>query len=164
MKSLIFTIALVLCFGTGSFAQGQGHFGGPPSGGPSSDHTPHNVGAARDSHSNTGNTSAGDHGPRTAATQIGDHPALASKLQAMLPPGTNIQTAAAGFRNLGQFVAAVHVSKNLNIPFDQLKSKMIDGKMSLGDAVHALKPQLSTDSAKAEAKKAETEAKEDTKS
>ena len=81
----------------------------------------------------------------------------------MLPPGTNLDTAASGFRNLGQFVAAVHVAHNLSIPFDQLKSKMVGGKMSLGDAVHALKPEMTTDSAKAEAKKAEAEAQQETK-
>jgi hypothetical protein len=38
-------------------------------------------------------------------------------------------------------VAAVHVSHNLGIPFDQLKAKMIGPpKESLGKAIHALKP------------------------
>jgi hypothetical protein len=32
---------------------------------------------------------------------------------------------AQGFKNLGQLVAAVHVSHNFYIPFDQLKAKMI---------------------------------------
>src|SRR5262249_35123334 len=32
--------------------------------------------------------------------------------------------AAYGFKNLGQFVAATNVAKNLGIPFDQLKLKM----------------------------------------
>ena len=48
-------------------------------------------------------------------------------------------TAAAGFRNLGQFVAAVNVSNNLGIPFLQLKSLMVDRGMSLGQAIQQAK-------------------------
>ena|SRR5579859_3854289 len=84
---------------------------------------------------------------------------LAGKLQSLLPPGTNLQTAASGFKNLGQFVAAVHVSHNLGIPFDQLKAKMLGPpSMSLGKAIQALKP---TANAKAELKKAEHQAHQD---
>jgi len=81
----------------------------------------------------------------------------------MLPAGTDIQTAASGFKTLGQFVAAVHVSKNLNIPWDQLRGAMVTNHKSLGDAIHELKPELSTTAAKTEAKKAEDEAKDETK-
>jgi hypothetical protein len=65
--------------------------------------------------------------------------ALASKLASRLPAGTDVTAAAAGFRNLGQFVAAVNVSNNLGIPFAQLKTKMtVEGK-SLGQSIQALK-------------------------
>jgi len=84
---------------------------------------------------------------------------LSSKLQSLLPAGANLQTAAQGFKNLGQFVAAVHVSHNLGIPFDQLKSKMLGPPPeSLGKAIHDLKP---TANAKAELKKAEHQAQQD---
>ena len=43
--------------------------------------------------------------------------------------------ASAGFKNLGQFVAAVNVSNNLGIPFSQLKTKMVDDGMSLGQSI-----------------------------
>lgn len=82
---------------------------------------------------------------------------LSSNLQSLLPEGTNLQQAADGFKNLGQFVAAAHVSKNLGIPFDDLKTKMIGGD-SLGKAIHELKPDAN---AKAEAKKAKKQAKQD---
>jgi hypothetical protein len=65
---------------------------------------------------------------------------LASKLQSRLPAGTDLNTAAAGFRNLGQFVAAVNVSNNLGIPFAQLKTRMVDQKMSLGQAIQDARP------------------------
>ena len=65
---------------------------------------------------------------------------LAAKLTTRLPAGTDLMTASAGFRNLGQFVAAVNVSSNLGIPFDQLKTKMVTDGKSLGQSIQALKP------------------------
>jgi hypothetical protein len=81
---------------------------------------------------------------------------LSSKLSSLLPAGTDLQAAAAGFRNLGQFVAAVHVSHNLDIPFDQLKctelattaacpGMAVPSKGShLGQAIQTLKPAMSS--------------------
>lgn len=65
---------------------------------------------------------------------------LASKLQSRLPAGTNLTLAASGFRNLGQFVAAVNVSNNLGIPFAELKTRMVDQGMSLGQAMQDARP------------------------
>jgi hypothetical protein len=65
---------------------------------------------------------------------------LASKLQSRLPAGTNLTVASSGFRNLGQFVAAVNVSNNLGIPFAQLKTRMVDQGMSLGQAIQDARP------------------------
>jgi hypothetical protein len=81
---------------------------------------------------------------------------LQSKLQSRLPAGTNMMEAADGFRNLGQFVAAVNVSKNLDIPFDKLKADMVTKKMSLGQSIQDLRP--STSSATVEAQHAEYDA------
>jgi len=84
---------------------------------------------------------------------------LSSKLQSLLPAGTNVQQAAAGFKNLGQFIAAVHVSHNLGIPFDELKAKMTGPNAeSLGKAIQQLKPEAD---AKEEAKRANKQAKQD---
>ncbi len=47
---------------------------------------------------------------------------------------------AAGFKNQGQFVASVHVSENLGINFTDLKLLMVDKDLSLGQAIHQLKP------------------------
>jgi hypothetical protein len=65
---------------------------------------------------------------------------LASKLQSRLPAGTNLMLASEGFRNLGQFVAAVNVSNNLGIPFAELKTRMVDRGMSLGQAIQDARP------------------------
>jgi hypothetical protein len=48
---------------------------------------------------------------------------LTTSLTALGYKGTVFQ-AAYGFKNLGQFVAATNVSKNLGIPFDKLKMQM----------------------------------------
>ena len=65
---------------------------------------------------------------------------LAAKVASRLPAGTDLMTAAAGFKNLGQFVAAANVSNNLQIPFAELKAKMVTGGMSLGQAIQAVRP------------------------
>ena len=36
-----------------------------------------------------------------------------------------LESASAGFKNQGQFLAALHVSQNLNIPFADLKTAML---------------------------------------
>jgi hypothetical protein len=81
---------------------------------------------------------------------------LAAKLTSRLPEGTDLMLAAAGFRNLGQFVAAVNVSSNLKIPFAQLKTKMVTDDLSLGQAIQALRP---TTSATIETQRAEYDAR-----
>lgn len=98
-------------------------------------------------------------GHSSVSQKLASNTKLASKLQGLLPPGTDLQTAATGFKNLGQFVAAVHVSHNLGIPFDQLKAKMLGPpSMSLGKAIQALQPAAN---AKTETQKAESEAHQD---
>jgi len=59
------------------------------------------------------------------------------------------------------FNARFHGTKNLNIPFDQLKTRMTgDDAMSLGQAIKELRPEMDDNAAKNEAKKAEKQAKE----
>jgi len=81
---------------------------------------------------------------------------LAAKLTSRLPEGTDLMLASAGFRNLGQFVAAVNVSNNLKIPFAQLKTKMVTDGLSLGQAIQTLRP---TSSATIETQRAEYDAR-----
>jgi len=80
---------------------------------------------------------------------------LADKVASRLPDGTDLMTAAADFRNLGQFVAAVNVSNNLGIPFTDLKNAMVEDHLSLGQAIHELRPAANST---LEANRAETEA------
>jgi hypothetical protein len=100
-------------------------------------------------------------GSKSAGDLLTQNTNLSSRLTTLLPEGTNLQEAAQGFKNLGQFVAAVHVSKNLGVPFEDLKVKLtgLDSE-KLGKAIHELKPDVN---AKAEAKKANKQAKQDIK-
>ncbi len=96
---------------------------------------------------------------KTAAQILAHNNQLSSRLASLLPAGMNVQTAAAGFRNLGQFIAAVHVSHNLGIPFLALKDKMLGPpSMSLGKAIHTLRPAAN---AKSALRKADGEARRD---
>ena len=70
--------------------------------------------------------------------------------------GTNVVSAASGFRNLGQFVAAVNVSRNLGIPFTQLKADMVTKHMSLGQSIQALRPSANST---VEVERAQTQAR-----
>jgi hypothetical protein len=80
---------------------------------------------------------------------------LASKLQSRLP-GMDLNSAAAGFRNLGQFVAAVNVSNNLGLDFPTLKTAMVTDGKSLGQAIQSQKG--TTVDATQEAQRAQTDA------
>jgi hypothetical protein len=97
---------------------------------------------------------------------------LADKISSLT--GQPATDACSGFKNLGQCVAAAHVSKNLGISFDCLKDDMTgtaptdpkscpagtgsNGKMSLGKAIQTLDPKADQ---KSESKKAQSEAQHD---
>ena len=80
----------------------------------------------RSNHANTDN----GHGPKaedwqTKLNERFDDPNDAkfhARMVSLLPQGMDLKTAESGFKNRGQFIAALHVSENLNIPFDQLKA------------------------------------------
>jgi hypothetical protein len=85
--------------------------------------------------------------PKTGEAPIGKsvlakNPKLVARLQAMLPPGMTVEQAALGFKNQGQFIAAVNVAHNHGISFVDLKTRMVDGGLSLGQAIQQLKPAL----------------------
>jgi hypothetical protein len=69
---------------------------------------------------------------------------LASKLEGRLPEGTDLMKAAYGFKNLGQFVAAVNVSDNHGFKFTELKKLMVVEGYSLGQAMQKLKADANT--------------------
>jgi hypothetical protein len=96
-------------------------------------------------HMMSGGWSMHQHGgapmPSLPPERVGEYKTLAGNLTKKLPPGTDLKSAASGFRNLGDFVAAVHVSNNLKVPFADVKARMMNGG-SLGTAIAALKPEV----------------------
>ena len=161
MKCKLFLAVLALS----SFALAQ--HGGRPAGA--------GAGAGMGSSTGHGNTMGSDmsagHGPngsmgssgsmanasgKTASDLLTQNTKLSSNLEKLLPQGMTAQDACSGFKNLGQCVAAIHVSHNLDIPFADLKSKTTgSGSVSLGKAIETLKP--GTDG-KAESKKGQKQA------
>ena len=66
---------------------------------------------------------AGSTGRPTVSDQLTRNTNLLSRLQTLFPKDADLSKEADGFRNLGQFVAAAHVSHNLDIPWTDLKAK-----------------------------------------
>jgi len=152
--TLIFVSSSFLYLSTAAFAQGRGSI-------PATSHVDHDRDVSHDgSHPKT---EGHDHNEAHFEARIERNPQLKSKLESMLPAGEDLKTAASGFKNEGQFIAALHVSKNLGIPFDQLKTKMMGSNppLSLGQAIHALKPTMPEKDVDKETDKAEKEAKAD---
>jgi hypothetical protein len=139
----------------GNPGMGQGQMGNRPMNGPGLEQPGMNRGLE-----NTTN------GPmtqqKTPSQLLAENTKLSKKLQNLLPADEKVQDAASGFKNLGEFVAAVHVAHNLNIPFDQFKNKVTIGD-SLGKAVHALNPKLNHKEIMSQVKKGKQQAKEDIK-
>jgi len=96
--------------------------------------------------------------PNPIATKIAAKPQLNAKVASMLPQGMTLQQASMGFKNQGQFIAALHVSRNLGIPFTALKADMVDKHLSLGQSIQDLRP---TAHATDEARKAQHAADHD---
>jgi hypothetical protein len=185
MKNLLTLLVSVsvVAFMSGASASAQK---GPGGGAGPSISQGHGGGHGADSHG------ADSHGPKTGTdvkggdrgshadwekkfdSRMQNDPAFAKKINSLLPTGMDAKTAEMGFENRGQFIAALHVSRNLGIPFDQLKAKMTgitvgaNGQTtqskpeSLGKAIHDLKPTLTADQVKDAVKKADQEASEDT--
>jgi hypothetical protein len=106
------------------------------------------------------------------AQKISSNRGLQPKVSALLPTGMTLNQASLGFKNQGQFLAALHVSRNLGIPFADLKTAMTGVRpattgttggttagttggtttgtttspttLSLGQAIHKLRPSADT--------------------
>jgi hypothetical protein len=151
LKTAQFYLALLILtvFATSSFA-GQGHGqGGRPGGAPSNPGIPHQP-------SNPGGRGHSEsHHPGNPVVGIDNHGKSSPGSGNAGGNGVN-RADAKGFRNYGQYVAAQHVSENLGIPFGELKAKMTGtAAVSLGKAIHQLRPDLRDSEVKAESKKAE---------
>ena len=125
---------------------------------------PAHAGAGRPAHAaaNGGSQVPPGHAKRTGVTPtttdgvapppaMPKNPKLAARLEAMLPPGMTLAQAAEGFRNQGQLIAAIQVSNNLGIPFEDLKTSMVVDGRRLGQSIQQLRPGVAADAEAARA-------------
>lgn len=94
-----------------------------------------------------------------ASLTAGTHTAAAqnTRLAALVPAGLSPEEACRGLRDLGACSAVLHVSQNLNIPYLELKYRVLAGQ-SLPVAIHALVPSVDS---RREAARAEKQAAAD---
>ena len=158
-RSSMWTIALAATtvLTTAVWAQhggGAGGHGGPPS-----------VAAHGQSHADeTASTKDADKDSDRSAdleSRLASNSKLSSRLQSLLPLNMNLQTAASGFKSQGQFIAALHVSHNLNISFEQLKMYITKKNDSLGAAIRNSRQDLDSKTVNSSVKLAERQAKDD---
>ena len=153
-KAMIFSITflVVLCLAATPASAQRGKPSTPPSGG-----------MGHSAASNNGTAAHGDHAVSSSSTASGSKASeiltkntkLSSKISTLT--GMDAKTACTGFKNLGQCVAAAHVSKNLGISFTDLRTKMMAGG-SLGKSIQAMDPQADSKTA---VKKAQKQAHDD---
>ncbi len=93
---------------------------------------------------------------RVAAKVVSDSE-LSSRVSMLLPPGSNVSSAATGFHDENQFVATAQASHNLNVPFEDMKDRVTAGQ-SLSDAIQGMKPGMSEPEARASAQTATSQA------
>lgn len=154
----------VLLYAAAALAQG-GH-GGATGGGMGHE-------MASSNHGRINGLSLGSAHGKTADQILSKNTQLASKISKLT--GQPATQACSGFNNLGQCVAAAHVSKNLGISFACAKSDMTGiaptqgttcpagtgtKSMSLGKTIQSLDPKANQ---KAESRKGETQAASDLK-
>jgi hypothetical protein len=188
-KSMTFLLSLgVVAYSSGAFVYGQGKAVGRTSL-PTVSQT-HGQSGTRPVKTTSG-PSAETKGQPTKTTwetklsqRFESDTAFRTRMENLLPEGMSLETAQSGFKNRGQFIAALHVSQNLGIAFDQLKEKMTgipatpdtttttsttstttttttetnSEPMSLGKAIQELKPTLTSTEVTVEVKKAEKQA------
>ncbi|MDQ3349816.1 MAG: hypothetical protein M3545_17865 [Acidobacteriota bacterium] len=65
---------------------------------------------------------------------------LAQAVLSRLPAGADLMAASAGFGDVGQFVAAVSASRTLEIPFGELRRRMVGDRMPLLLAIQDMRP------------------------
>jgi hypothetical protein len=115
-KILALSVSTAIAFSFApAFAQhGHGAGGGMGMGGVNRANTSHAAGS-------TGTAAAATHG-KTMDQLLTKNTKLSGKIASLT--GESAQQACGGFKNLGQCVAAAHVSKNLGVSFACLKSDM----------------------------------------
>jgi hypothetical protein len=167
-QSIILWVAFTQLFAAGSgtlLAQkGLGRMGGPGPGATLPPTTGKSRASSRETAPSSGAASARTMSSTSTSVsaRLTNDTALSTRIQPLLPAGSTVAAASAGFRNQGEFIAALHVSRNLNIPFDQLKAKLTGNNAeSMGQAIHDLRPELSRSAVKRDVHTADRQADQD---
>jgi hypothetical protein len=129
---------------------------------------------ARESHSGAQNSGTHSAAGANFAARLANNQTLSARLLPLLPSGfcattcatADLVKAAMGFRNQGQFIAALHVAKNLNLTAPQLTQLLADmtakgDRDSLGQALHEVDTALDAQTIKTDVTLARQEAKTD---
>ena len=176
-KTYVFVLAVaVALYCAPAFAQ-HGHAPADPSGMGSANsmngasHANSNANGANSNSANSSGGAAAATKGKTMDQLLTQNTKLSDKISSLT--GESAQQSCTGFKNLGQCVAAAHVSKNLGINFDCLRSDMTGAapattsscpagtgskSMSLGKSIQTLSPK--TDS-KTATKKGQQQANQD---
>ncbi len=157
MKFVIMLVVTIFALGTVSItAQGRGNGQARKTASPKPAKTQTRTvkAEARAAKAETRAARAETKAARTQTKAAKTNPNQEAQVLAKLPPGTNIQDASQGFKNRGQFIAAVNASNNHSIPFDELKARMTGipagatvpttAPMSLGQALQSFKVTTTT--------------------
>lgn len=146
--------------GSGTAGEGRGNGGHPNNAGKSNGNGghPNNAGEDRGNANGRGDTDNDQdtpgRGPRRGGSDKEQrasfvakmNPQQRARLEAMLPSGVTLEQAADGFRNKGQFIAALQESQNHHVSFVDLKAQMTgDNPLSLGQAMRKLAVQTEED-------------------
>ncbi|HEX4999189.1 MAG TPA: hypothetical protein VFY29_13260 [Terriglobia bacterium] len=148
MKGIRFgAVVVALLVGSSAFAmQGRGRGGGAPGG----------IGGS----SNSGRGGSRGNAPASLPSNPGarstnrGNSSSAGKSEEHKPDSAGPKDAM-GFKNYGQYMAARHASDEIGIPLEDLKTAMVDDGLSLGDAIHKYRPNMSSKDVDAATKKAE---------
>jgi hypothetical protein len=162
----IFAASLSLAVQPAQAQKGGGGGGGAaPAGGAGS-----TAGAAT-STSGVRDTNIPSDNQKPADVVLQNNPLLNSKVQALLPLGMTPQEASQGYREIADFLTAVHAAHDLGIPYLQLRCAELAGKYcppdthakstKIENAIVTLKPDAGKDGAKQALKAAKQESKSD---
>ncbi len=161
------TSAVILCLsGMPAFAQrgGGGRGGGGMGGMGGGTGTRGGMGGQRDPMGTRSQKQKKAQTEDRVAAELRKNTALAKKLEALLPDGADARNAGRGFKSVGDLMAAAHASKNLNIPFSDLRRQMAgQKKLSLDKAIVQIQKDTKPDAAKAAAKTAKEQGDKDIK-
>jgi len=164
------TEVLFLGLAAGLFLSVPSHAQGNHGASSAASHSPNGIGATHANNGSNGNGTSNsvDAGKKTPDQLLSQNTKLSGNLSKLRPTGVTAQQACNGFKNLGQCVAAIHVSHNLGLDFNALKCDMT-GKadaptatcpantspknLSLGQAIDTLKPGTDSKSESATAMK-----------